>query len=98
MSFKKANKEELTFKNALTEIINDPAVQKNTELVKVLQGAVEKANKNQSIQSIASNLSVQLKSNFAEKELPASVIELQLKLERYASIGANGIVTGVFDW
>ncbi|WP_251717812.1 bacteriocin immunity protein [Lactobacillus agrestimuris] len=98
MSFKKANKEELTFKNALTEIINDPAVQKNAELVKVLQSAVEKANKNQSIQSIASNLSVQLKSNFAEKELPASVIDLQLKLERYTAIGANGIVTGVFDW
>lgn len=97
MFLKKVHKEESAFKNVLTTVINDPAVQKNTELVQLLQSAVEEANKHQSIQSISSNLSLKLKSNFTEKELPTSVIKFQLKLERYAAIGANGIVTGIFD-
>ena len=54
--------------------------------------------KHESIQSIASNLSLKLKENFSENELPKAIVELQLKLERYAAVGANGIVTGVFDW
>lgn len=98
MFFKKSHKEEAAFKNALVTIINDPEVQKNTDVVQILQSAVEKTDKHQSIQSIASNLSLKLKENFAEDELPKAVVNLQLKLERYAAVGANGLVTGIFNW
>ena len=98
MFFKKNNKEEVAFKNRLMAVISDPEVGKNTKLVELLQEAIAKADKHEAIQSIASNLSLKLKENFTEKELPKSVVELQLRLERYAVIGANGIVIGVFDW
>lgn len=98
MFFKKSNKEALTFEEALKRIIENPTVKKNSELIQVFQSAIEKVDKQQSIQSIASNLLLKLKSNFDEKELPPSVVKFQLKLERYAAIAANGIVIGIFDW
>ncbi|WP_302320251.1 bacteriocin immunity protein [Lactobacillus intestinalis] len=98
MFFKKSNKEVLAFEEALKKIIDNPTVKKNYELIQVFQSAIEKVDKKQSVQSIASNLSLKLKSDFNEKELPVSVVKFQLKLERYAAIGANGIVIGIFDW
>ena len=98
MLFKKSNKEVLAFEEALKKIIDNPTVKKNSELIQVFQSAIEKVDKKQSVQSIASNLSLKLKSDFNEKELPVSVVKFQLKLERYAAIGANGIVIGIFDW
>ncbi|KAI4310245.1 bacteriocin immunity protein [Lactobacillus intestinalis] len=98
MFFKKSNKEVLAFEEALKKIIDNPTVKKNSELIQVFQSAIEKVDKKQSVQSIASNLSLKLKSDFNEKELPVSVVKFQLKLERYAAIGANGIVIGIFDW
>lgn len=98
MFFKKSNKEVLAFEEALKKIIDNPTVKKNSELIQVFQSAIEKVDKKQSVQSIASNLSLKLKSNFDEKELPPSVVKFQLKLERYAAIAANGIVIGIFDW
>lgn len=98
MFFKKNDKEETAFKNRLNTIISIPEVKKNAKLVELFQQAVAKADKHESIQAIASNLSLQLKENFTENELPKAVIDLQLKLARYAAVGANGIVTGVFDW
>ena len=98
MFFKKSNKEVLAFEEALKKIIDNPTVKKNSELIQVIQSAIEKVDKKQSVQSIASNLSLKLKSDFNEKELPVSVVKFQLKLERYAAIGANGIVIGIFDW
>lgn len=82
----------------MKKIIDNPTVKKNSELIQVFQSAIEKVDKKQSVQSIASNLSLKLKSDFNEKELPVSVVKFQLKLERYAAIGANGIVIGIFDW
>lgn len=98
MFFKKSNKEVLAFEEALKKIIDNPTVKKNSELIQVFQSAIEKVDKKQSVQSIASNLSLKWKSDFNEKELPVSVVKFQLKLERYAAIGANGIVIGIFDW
>ena len=98
MFFKKSNKEVLAFEEALKKIIDNPKIKKNSELIQVFQSAIEKVDKKQSVQSIASNLSLKLKSDFNEKELPVSVVKFQLKLERYAAIGANGIVIGIFDW
>ncbi len=98
MFFKKSNKEVLAFEEALKKIIDNPTVKKNSELIQVFQSAIEKVDKKQSVQSIASNLSLKLKSDCNEKELPVSVVKFQLKLERYAAIGANGIVIGIFDW
>ena len=98
MFFKKSNKEVLAFEEALKKIIDNPTVKKNSELIQVFQSAIEKVDKKQSVQSIASNLSLKLKSDFNEKELPVSVVKFQLKLERYAAIGANWIVIGIFDW
>ena len=98
MFFKKNLKEEAAFKSRLNTVISDPQVKKNAELVELLQAAIAKADKHESIQSIASNLSLKLKENFSKNELPKAIVELQLKLERYAAVGANGIVTGVFDW
>ena len=98
MFFKKSNKEVLAFEEALKKIIDNPTVKKNSDLIQVFQSAIETVDKTQSVQSIASNLSLKLKSDFNEKELPVSVVKFQLKLERYAAIGANGIVIGIFDW
>lgn len=98
MFFKKSHKEERVFKEKLNSIIAESEVQKNSKLVELLQNAVQKVDKHESIQSIASNLSLSLKSNFSEDGLPASVIDLQFKLERYAALGANGVVAGVFNW
>lgn len=98
MFFKKSRKEEVAFKNRLNTIIAIPEVKRNAKLVELLQQAVAKADKHESIQTIASNLSMKLKENFTENELPEAVIDLQLKLARYTAIGANGVVTGVFDW
>ena len=89
MFFKKSNKEVLAFEEALKKIIDNPTVKKNSELIQVFQSAIEKVDKKQSVQSIASNLSLKLKSDFNEKELPVSVVKFQLKLERYAAIGAR---------
>ena len=70
MFFKKSNKEVLAFEEALKKIIDNPTVKKNSELIQVFQSAIEKVDKKQSVQSIASNLSLKLKSDFNEKELP----------------------------
>lgn len=80
MFFKKSNKEVLAFEEALKKIIDNPTVKKNSELIQVFQSAIEKVDKKQSVQSIASNLSLKLKSDFNEKELPVSVVKFQLKL------------------
>lgn len=98
MFLKKSHKEEEAFKNKLNSIIIDSEVQKNSKLVELLQNAVRKVDMHESIQSIASSLSLKLKSNFSENKLPASVVDLQLKLERYAAVGANGVVAGIFNW
>ncbi|WP_297953927.1 bacteriocin immunity protein [uncultured Lactobacillus sp.] len=77
MFFKKSHKEEAAaFKDKLNSIIADSEVQKNSKLVELLQNAVKKAEKHESIQSIASNLSLNLKSNFSKTELPAPVVDL----------------------
>ena len=75
-----------------------PRSLQHCRLFELLRHESEKVDKKQSVQSIASNLSLKLKSDFNEKELPVSVVKFQLKLERYAAIGANGIVIGIFDW
>ncbi|MGZ1333700.1 bacteriocin immunity protein, partial [Lactobacillus delbrueckii subsp. bulgaricus] len=47
-------------------VANDPAVKANAALSKLIEAAVKKAEKSESIRSIASNLDTQLLSNFAE--------------------------------
>ena len=54
--------------------------------------AKSKIDKNNSVQSVASNLAYKLKENFSEAELPKIVVEFQLKIEKYTTFGANGIV------
>lgn len=98
MFFKKNVKEEIAFKNRLNIVILNPEVKKNTKLVELLQQAITRLNRHESIQMVASNLSLRLKENFAENELPKIVVDLQLKLARYTAVGANGIITGIFNW
>ena len=69
-----------------------PAVKANAALSNLIEAAVKKVEKSESIRSIASNLDTQLRSNFAENELPKAVISLQLDLARYSAVGANGVV------
>lgn len=73
-------------------VANDPAVKANAALSKLIEAAVKRAEKSESIRSIASNLDTQLLSNFAENKLPKAVISLQLDLARYSAVGANGVV------
>lgn len=80
------------FENALIKVIGDPEVQKNPKLSSLLKGAITKTKKDQSVQSIASNLAVQIKSNFSEAELPKSVIDLQLALQKFTAVGGSGMV------
>ena len=89
---KKENEAEEAFKKQLETVANDPAVNANAALSKLIEAAVKKAEKSESIRSIASNLDNQLRSNFAENELPKAVISLQLDLARYSAVGANGVV------
>lgn len=89
---KKENEAEEAFKKQLETVANDPAVKANAALSKLLEAAVKKAEKSESIRSIASNLDTQLRSNFAENELPKAVTSLQLDLARYSAVGANGVV------
>ncbi|APG72767.1 bacteriocin immunity protein [Lactobacillus delbrueckii subsp. jakobsenii ZN7a-9 = DSM 26046] len=89
---KKENEAEEAFKKQLETVANDPAVKANAALSKLLEAAVKKTEKSESIRSIASNLDTQLRSNFAENELPKAVISLQLDLARYSAVGANGVV------
>ena len=93
------NDEEIeAFKNRLKKIVSEPTVSEDMQLVELLKSAIKRLGKKESVQVVASNLSRQIKSNFAEKDLPKAVIDLQLKLEKYVAIGANGLVSGVFDW
>lgn len=89
---KKENEAEEAFKKQLETVANDPAVKANASLSKLIEAAVKKAEKSESIRSIASNLDTQLRSNFAENELPKAVISLQLDLARYSAVGASGVV------
>lgn len=89
---KKENEAEEAFKKQLETVANDPAVKANAALSKLLEAAVKKTEKSESIRSIASNLDTQLRSNFAENELPKAVTSLQLDLARYSAVGANGVV------
>ena len=89
---KKENEAEEAFKKQLETVANDPAVKANAALSNLIEAAVKKVEKSESIRSIASNLDTQLRSNFAENELPKAVISLQLDLARYSAVGANGVV------
>ncbi len=80
------------FKNALVKVLSNTEVQKNTELSRLLKEAIAKTEKNQSVQSIASDLAVQIKSHFSEAELPKSVIDLQLSLQKFTAVGGSGMV------
>ena len=86
MFFKKSNKEVLAFEEALKKIIDNPTVKKNSELIQVFQSAIEKVDKKQSVQSIASNLSLKLKSDFNEKELERAVEAYSSRDRRYGGI------------
>lgn len=57
---KKENEAEEVFKKQLETVANDPAVKANAALSKLLEAAVKKAEKSESIRSIASNLDTQL--------------------------------------
>lgn len=89
---KSISRENEQFKEKLEELISDPAVKSNSALSELLSGAVKKCEKNESIRSIASSLDLQIRSHFAENELPKSVKALQLDLAKYTAFGANGIV------
>lgn len=86
------NEAEEAFKKQLETVANDPAVKTNSALSKLLEAAIKKTEKSESIRSIAFNLDTQLRSNFAENELPKAVTSLQLDLARYSAVGANGVV------
>ena len=86
---KKENEAEEAFKKQLETVANDPVVKANTALSKLFEAAIKKTEKSE---SIASNLDTQLRSNFAENELPKAVVSLQLDLARYSAVGANGVV------
>ena len=86
MFFKKSNKEVLAFEEALKKIIDNPTVKKNSELIQVFQSAIEKVDKKQSVQSIASNLSLKLKSDFNEKELKKAIESYQARNRRFGGL------------
>ena len=66
---KKENEAEEAFKKQLETVANDPAVKANAALSKLIEAAIKKAEKSESIRSIASNLDTQLRSNFADNGL-----------------------------
>ncbi|KRL89324.1 hypothetical protein FC46_GL000881 [Lactobacillus kalixensis DSM 16043] len=72
--------------------MTDPEVASNEKLLNLFKNAAVKAEKNESVSSVASNLALQLQSNFGENELPKSVIDFQLTIQKYSAIGANGII------
>lgn len=90
--FGKKNEKQIKFETELKEVMADSEVKANPVLMQLLNEAKSKIDKNNSVQSIASNLAYKLKENFSEAELPKTVVEFQLKMEKYTAFGANGIV------
>ena len=90
--FNKKNKSELRFEEELSKVMTDSEVKANPALMQLFDEAKSKIDKNNSVQSVASNLAYKLKENFSEAELPKIVVEFQLKIEKYTAFGANGIV------
>lgn len=90
--FNKKNKSELKFEEELSKVMTDSEVKANPKLMQLFDEAKSKIDKNNSVQSVASNLAYKLKENFSEAELPKIVVEFQLKIEKYTAFGANGIV------
>lgn len=86
---KKQAKQSEKLQNKINQLLNEKEIQNNKKLVELLTEAEARLNKGESIRSVASNLAFQLKENFNEQELPKDMIDLQLKLERWASFGAN---------
>lgn len=80
------------FKNALVKVASDPKVQNNPKLLALFKQAITKADRNESVQNIGFHLARQIKSSFSEAQLPQSVINLQLRLEKFAAVGGDGMV------
>lgn len=85
-------KDNQAFRDALVKVANDPATKRNAKLEELLNDAIKKAENNQSIQSIGSNLAFQIRANVPEKDLPKSMINLQLAIERYTDFGGDSII------
>lgn len=92
MFFRKNQNATQQFKESLNNVMTDPEVASNEKLLNLFKNAAVKAEKNESVSSVASNLALQLQSNFGENELPKSVIDFQLTIQKYIAIGANGII------
>ena len=90
--FGKKNEKRIKFEIELKEVMANSEVKANPVLMHLLSEAKSKIDKNNSVQSVASNLTYKLKENFSEAELPKIVVEFQLKIEKYTAFGANGIV------
>ena len=90
--FNKKNKSDLRFEEELSKVMTDLEVKAHPTLMQLFNKAKSKIDKNNSVQSVASNLAYKLKENFSEAELPKIVVEFQLKIEKYTAFGANGIV------
>ncbi len=89
---KKMSKDNKAFRDALVKVAEDPEVKHDPKFEKLLNDAIKKAEKNQSIQSIGSNLAFQIRANVPEKELPKSMIYLQLAIERYNNFGGDSMI------
>lgn len=92
MFFRKNQNATQQFEESLNNVMADPEVASNEKLLNLFKTAAVKVEKNDSVSSIASNLAHQLQSNFGENELPKSVIDFQLTIQKYSDIGANGII------
>ena len=82
MFFRKNQNATQQFKESLNNVMTDPEVASNEKLLNLFKNAAVKAEKNESVSSVASNLALQLQSNFGENELPKSVIDFQLTIQK----------------
>ena len=80
---KKISKENECFKALLNEVLADPAVGRIPALGNLLRMAAKRIAMNEPVAGVAANLTVNIRANYPQSQLPKSVKDLQAELTKY---------------
>ena len=85
MLFHKKNlsKENERFKALLDEVLADPAVGRIPALGNLLRMAAKRIAMNEPVAGVVANLTVNIRANYPQSQLPKSVKDLQAELTKY---------------
>ena len=80
---KKLSKENESFKAMLDQVLADPAIGRVPALENLLQMAAKRIGMNEPVAGVAANLTVNIRANYPDSQLPQSVKDLQTELTKY---------------